>query len=241
MAFDKSNKDQSLFKIFTFYNSYVNTNVPRYQNAVFRKFGFHVNYIIEEDFSHGDFLNHVCQNVTDTQYLIFFDVDCIPTSKIWIDHILNDLAEPRTIAGAAQTANHLQNGQNLYVSPFFFGISTAYLKELSYPDMRMTDDMDAGQNLTKAVLKNGGIVKYWWPTHIEKEEWSLFHPEHTKFGPGTTYGSLVYHAFFSRFDLSDRFIKKCKSILTFTDKVRFVKIPRRIEKIKKVLFSKKPS
>jgi hypothetical protein len=101
--------------------------------------------------------------------------------------------------------------------------------------------MDAGQNLTKIVIENGGNVKYWWPTHIEKEEWTLYHPEHTKFGPGTTYNNLVYHAFFSRFDLSDRFIKKCKSILTFTDKVRFVKIPRRIEKIKKALFSKKSS
>jgi hypothetical protein len=45
---------------------------------------------------------------------------------------MSDLERAKTLAGAAQTANHLRNGQNLYVSPFFFAISTSYLKELNY-------------------------------------------------------------------------------------------------------------
>lgn len=211
---EKIKNDPKLFKIFSFYNSKVNPKVAQYQKAVFRHLGFQINHIIDESFStHGDFLNYICRNTTDTRLLIVFDVDCIPLKKDWLKELLNDLSEPRTIAGAAQTANHLRGGKNLYVSPFFFGISTEYLKELNYPDMNMTDDMDAGQNLTEQVINNGGSVKYWWPTEIEEQQWDLYHPKHNRFGYGTTYNDRIYHAFLSRFDLADRFVKKCKTIL----------------------------
>jgi hypothetical protein len=122
--------------------------------------------------------------------------------------LLNDLLEPDSLVGAAQTANHLREGKNLYVSPFFFAISTRYLKALNYPDMRMTeqikktndfpDAVDAGQHLSEVVSEHGGKLKFWWPTHIEEEKWPLFHPEHTRFGLGTTYNDCIYHAFYSR-------------------------------------------
>lgn len=210
-----TNKNQQkLYKIFAFYNSKVNPKIPRYQKAVFRHFGFNILQVVDESFpTHGDFLNHICQTVTDTEYIIIFDIDCIPTKKNWLHKLLSDIQQPRTIVGAAQTANHLRNGKNLYVSPFFFAISTAYLKELNYPDLKMTSDMDAGQNLTEQIRINGGNIKYWWPTDIEEVQWNLYHPEHTKFGLGTTYNDCIYHAFFSRFDLANRFVIKCKSIL----------------------------
>ncbi|MGN6491564.1 MAG: hypothetical protein ACTHLE_06165 [Agriterribacter sp.] len=208
-----NNRQDETFKIFSFYNSNVDKAIPKYQKAVFRHFGFHINHIVDEKFSHGDFMNHICRTVTDTRYLVFFDVDCIPVKGDWMEKLLNDLETPRTIAGAAQTANHLRDAKNLYVSPFFFGISTAYLKELDYPDMNPTEDMDAGQNLTEQIEKRGGNVKYWWPTDIESPQWLLYHPEHTQFGPGTTYDDRVYHAFFSRLDKSNRFVKKCRTIL----------------------------
>lgn len=210
MAHTRSKKT---YKIFSFYKKNVGKRVPRYQKAVFRLFGFSITHIVREDFSHGDFLNHVCRNVTDTDYLIFFDIDCIPVNRNWINRLLADLETTRTIAGAAQTANHIGNGENLYVSPFFFGISTAFLKELNYPDMNMTEDRDAGQHLTEVVQAAGGRVVYWWPTEIEEPTWKLYHPEHTQFGPGTTYENMVYHAFYSRFDLANRFINKCKGLL----------------------------
>jgi hypothetical protein len=212
--FRKTKDDPALFKIFSFYNSKVNPKIPRYQEAVFNHFGFSIQQIIDESFpTHGDFLNHICRTVTNTKYLIVFDIDCIPTKKNWFSKVMDDLQQPRTIVGAAQTANHLREGKNLYVSPFFFAISTAYLNKLNYPDMNMTDDMDAGQNLTEKIIKDGGNIIYWWPTNIEEEQWNLYHPKHKKFGPGTTYNDCIYHAFFSRFDLADRFIMKCKSIL----------------------------
>lgn len=214
------------FKIFSFYNSKVHTLTPKYQKAVFNYFGFDIHYIVNEQFSHGDFLNYVCRNITDADYIIVFDVDCIPLTKSWINKLLADLEPADSITGAAQTANHLREGKNLYIAPFFFGISTAYLKKLNYPDMRLTPDMDAGQNLTQVIQKHGGHIVYWWPTHIEDERWPLYHPEHTMFGMGTTYNDAVYHEFYSSINLSPRFIAKCKSILPWYTKL-YLKVTNR--------------
>lgn len=215
MLFNRKKHEQSLFKIFSFYNHKVNPDVPKYQQAVFRHFGLTVNHVFDKRFSHGDFLNHICRTVKDTDYLVFFDIDCIPTRKEWLSRLLDDLLQPRTIVGAAQTANHLRGAKNLYVSPFFFAISTAYLKELHYPNMeKKGHDMDAGQNLTEQITKRGGNVKYWWPTDIEEVKWYLHHPDHPEFGLGTTYNDTIYHAFCSRENLSDNFLKKCKAILS---------------------------
>lgn len=204
----------SLYKIFSFYNSKVNPEVPRYQKAVFHYLGYSIHQIKNENYKeHGDFLNHICREITDTKYLILFDIDCVPVTKNWLSTLMADLKTPGTLAGAAQTANHLRNAQNLYVSPFFFGISTDYLKKLHYPDLRMTNDMDGGQNLTEQVIKDEGHIVYWWPTHVEEKKWSLYHPEHTYFGPGTTYNHAVYHAFLSLHGISGRFFKKCKEVL----------------------------
>lgn len=210
----RKHDNPSLYKIFSFYNSKVNAQVPRYQKAVFNYFGYTIKQVKNEDYTeHGDFLNDICKDVADTKYLIIFDIDCIPVKIDWLKMLLEDLEQPRTLAGAAQTANHLRAGKNLYVSPFFFGISIAYLKELNYPDLKMTDDMDGGQNLTEQVIKNRGHIKYWWPTEVEEKQWPLYHPEHTFFGPGTTYNGAIYHAFFSLHNMSNRFFKKCKEVL----------------------------
>jgi hypothetical protein len=219
----KKKKEQSLFKIFSFYNKDVNPDVPFYQQAVFTHFGFSINQIFDNKFSHGDFLNYICTKESDTDYIIIFDIDCIPTKKNWLSLLLNDLLDPDSLVGAAQTANHLRDGKNLYISPFFFAISTKYLKALNYPDMRMTeqikksndfpDAVDAGQHLSEVVSEKGGKLKFWWPTHIEEEKWPLFHPEHPRFGLGTTYNDCIYHAFYSRSNLSGRFLEKCKSVL----------------------------
>jgi hypothetical protein len=207
---------EPIVKIYSFYKNNVNRKVIRYQKAVFRKFGCRIHQVLDDDISHGDFLNRICRTVTDADYLVFFDIDCVPVDKAWLNVLLEQLSVTRVIAGAAQTANHLRNAQNLYVGPFFFGISTAYLKELAYPDMNMTEDMDAGQNLTETIVNRNGAVVYWWPTHVESPEWYLHHPQHNVFGPGTTYNNLIYHAFLSRFDLADRFILRCKQILKGT-------------------------
>lgn len=240
--------EKSLYKIFSFYNKEVNPRVPVYQKAVFKHFGFEINQVYNNEFSHGDFLNDVCRKVTDAVYLIVFDIDCIPVNKKWIGDLLADLKQPHSLVGAAQTANHLREGKNLYVSPFFFAISTEYLKELNYPDMRMTeqikksndfpDAVDAGQYLSEVVEQQGGRLVFWWPTHIEEDKWPLYHPEHKRFGLGTTYHDNIYHAFYSRSNLSNRFLEKCKQILEKDSNRFLVRIIARLKTIQRSLGSR---
>lgn len=212
--FKNKRKERSVFKIFTFYNSQINPEIPKHQKLVFDKFGISINQIKDDGTNHAGFLNEICKNTIDTDYLIFFDIDCIPTKKEWIVHLLTELLENKeTIVGAAQTANHIGDAKNLYISPFFVGISTDFLKKLNYPDATANSKMDVWQNITEQAKLHNGNLKYWWPTDIEEEKWYLHHPVHNKFGIGTTYNDLIYHAFFSRENNSDGFINKCKSIL----------------------------
>ena len=75
------------------------------------------------------------------------------------------------------------------------------------------DAVDGGQLLSEEVVRQGGELIFWWPTHIEEEKWPLYHSEHNRFGLGTTYNDCIYHAFYSRNNLSDRFLDKCKHVL----------------------------
>jgi hypothetical protein len=40
--------------------------------------------VFNNEFSHGDFLNDICKRVTDAEFLIVFDIDCIPVNKKWM-------------------------------------------------------------------------------------------------------------------------------------------------------------
>ncbi|PUZ24643.1 hypothetical protein GA0116948_105284 [Chitinophaga costaii] len=203
-------KDRCL-KFFSFYNAAVAPDIPVYQRSVSEKFGLSVNQVMDAAMTPTDFLNDICRRVTDTDYLIFFDIDCIPTKRMWLNKLITDLLEPHTIVGCAQTAHHLQDVCNLYVSPFFYAISTAYLKELHYPDLHPTDQVAAAQNLTEQVRLQQGTVRFWWPTHVEEPKWKLHHPSHKVYGLGTTYDDMVYHAF--EWKNGRAFVQKCKAIL----------------------------
>lgn len=212
--FNKKKQDNSLVKIFTFYKSNINPDIPKYQKMVFDKFGISINQILDDKLSHAEFLNKITRTVKDTDYLVFFDIDCIPTNRKWILNLFEDIiVHGYEFIGAAQTANHLVNAQNLYISPFFCCISSKLLKQLNYPDSNNTESIDVWQNITDKSIEQNIRIKYWWPTSIEEEKWYLHHPIHNKFGLGTTYNDCIYHAFYSRTDNSDRFLNKCKEIL----------------------------
>lgn len=214
MFFNSRSKDRSLLKVYSFYQSNIHPDIPKYQKMVFDAMGISINQVKKDRLNHARFLNYIGRDVVDTDFLVFFDIDCIPTSRAWLPKLLNDvLVENYPFVGAAQTANHLQDAKNLYISPFFCCISTKLLKELGYPEAHSTEKWDVWQNITEVALSQSVSMKYWWPTEIEDQVWYLHHPEHNKFGLGTTYEDAIYHAFFSRSDTPDRFVNKCKSVL----------------------------
>ncbi len=209
-----SESNEISYKIFSFYNKNVDKNFPLYQKKVFNLFGYKINQLTDYRLTHAEFINHVVQAEKKIDFLIFFDIDCIPTSPNTINILLSQLLDHKTMVGAAQSANHIDEGKNLYVGPFFLGISTKMLKELDYPDFREKEGQyDVAQYFSEKVRETKNYnIRYWWPTNIEVPRWKL-HQSKMGFGLGTEYENLVYHAFESRKADDPRFLKKCKTIL----------------------------
>jgi hypothetical protein len=154
----------------------------------------------------------------DFDRIVWLDIDCIPLSA-------KAFTLPFHFWGCAQRANHIQNCQHLYASPFAMGITLSIYEHINYPTFSATYRGDVGEELTYSYEQHFGhaptLLK---PLHIEEQPeggyWELTgNPPYDKFGLGTTYGMLpeeplFYHAFQIRDKASlRRFQKKCEHVL----------------------------
>lgn len=196
--------------IISFFNNNIDLEIVTYQKKVFEFFNLPLLQI-NDNCSHAEFLFSTFKNFNSFKYFIFFDIDCIPLQKEAIFSLLNDIQDGNTISGAIQTANHKKEGKNVYVGPFFLGISKSLFEKLCIESLDEDDNNDIGGILTSKSLDIGANIKYWFPTEVEMPCWNLY-PENI-FGYGTTYNGMIYHAFQIRFNTKNRFIKKCNSIL----------------------------
>jgi hypothetical protein len=198
-------------KIFSYYQSNIDNKIVYYQKAVFDKLEIPILQICS-DKSHGEWLNELILSLADEKYIIIFDIDCIPLSKMTLIKMLQDIQDGQTLSGAIQTANHKSNGENIYVGPFFMGFSINLLRDIGEFNFNESLLNDVGAEFSQKVISMNKKIKYWFPTKIEIPKWKLYPDQY--FGLGTTYDGLVYHAFEIRIPFNKyRFIKKCQSIL----------------------------
>jgi hypothetical protein len=160
--------------------------------------------------THSQFLEETLKN-SDKEFIIFFDIDAIPLQKDAIFLILAELVHGAVLAGAMQTAAHINNGMNNYVGPFFMGIQKNFYARCNFPSLKETDSYDVAGVLTHEAMNLSLPVKYWLPTDVEIKKWKLYKMGY--FGPGTTYNGLVYHAFDSRSGSYFNFVNKCRKVL----------------------------
>lgn len=198
-------------KIVSFCNKNIHPNVPLYQKKVFNKFQLTLEQFID-DYPHPFFLNKVLTEVTDKDYVIIFDIDAIPLKKQSVFCMIQDLHLGYKLVGAVQTANQYTNGKNNYIGPFFMGLSIEFYRQIQSPNLDDDGENDVAGILTKICKQNNLPHKYWMPTHIEIPKWNLFGIG--KFGLGTIYNGLIYHAFQVRDGNHYRFINKCKQVLS---------------------------
>lgn len=153
---------------------------------------------------------------TDHDFYIFFDIDCIPLNVYFYEKIVNKIKDGNTLAGAIQTANHLPNPINSYVSQAFMGISREVFYKIGCPNGISDFNHDEFQSYTELCIKNEINIEYWMPTKVEIPMWKLYKNSiHIgEFGIGTTYENMIYHNFASR-DGSyfDYFVDKCKEVI----------------------------
>jgi hypothetical protein len=142
---------------------------------------------------------------------IVFDVDCIPTAE-WVMPWLFQNALAGIVVGAAQRANHLENGGHIYAGPCALAFSRKTFERLGKPSFGATPRADVAEELTYSWEQFGIPLSLLWPTHVTVPKWTL-RPE-IPFGLGTTFGGAVYHAFeISKGQTVDMFLKKCREIL----------------------------
>jgi len=200
------------YKIYSFSNDDLHYDIKIYQKKVFDKFNIEINQIVwKKDHikygslilndgsiysnNHPYFLDCIINN-DKSDYLIFFDVDCIPLSPLFLDKLLNEISDKNTLSGAIQS-----NRFGTYVSAYFVGFYKNLYFECGSPPI--TDiNTDPFLRFTKSCIERDKRINYWLPSHVERSPY------------GTTYENLIYHEMQIRKPSNhESFIKKCKLVL----------------------------
>jgi predicted O-methyltransferase YrrM len=144
-------------------------------------------------------------------YLVL-DIDSIPLTPWAIPWAIQS-ARAGVVLGAAQRANHLNNGGHLYAGPCVLAFSRATFEKLGRPSFRATPRGDVGEELTYLCEEAEVPVSLLWPTQVTTPKWPL--RSGIEFGIGTTYGGAFYHAFeISKRHTVGLFLDKCREVLS---------------------------
>ena len=200
----------------TFYNESVDPLVPAMQKLAFEKLGLKINQYKMEGANwkgHGgtidDFIEEVFLHSEDN-ILVLWDIDCIPLNADIVNEAIY-FARRGGIMGIAQKANHIPNSI-IYSAPAFTAISRDTYIAIGSPKFACTPRSDCGGEITHSARQHGVEVRLLYPIHSEIPLWQL--DGDIMFGKGTTFGKNdIYHAFYSRKDNTDMFVRKCNELL----------------------------
>lgn len=188
----------------------LNPDVIFYQKKVFDKFNLSLTQLVSEN-NHAFGLSQIIKQSKE-DYLIIFDIDCIPLSFDFFDLILKDIQDNNTLAGAIGCANH-KNPNKLYIHPCFMSFNKQLYFECGSPCLEEYEDGDVAQKFTDVCLLKNKNVKYWEITDSKDKIWEL-KPMNMKFGHGTIFRNLIYHQYQIRMQSQQKcFIDKCIQIL----------------------------
>jgi hypothetical protein len=197
--------------IISFYNEHIPAKVIEYQKKVFEHLGQPIKQINPEIWEgHGLTIDTYLKN-TVWDYVIIFDIDCIPLNKIIIPFTINWITSNTGLFSVAQKASHIPNSI-IYASPAFIAFSKQTFEILGSPTFTCTPRSDTGGELTHLALEKGLQVRLMMPVEVQKKLWHLTETE--MFGLGTNYENQIYHQFYSRKNMSDSFYTKCNEVMT---------------------------
>lgn len=197
-------------RIISFHNGNLNPDLLLHQKMVFDKFGIPLEQI-ETGLFHSDAIDHFIAN-QEWDTLVLFDADCIPLVPDAVNMAIDIVTKNNKVFGASQKASHIQNSK-IYVAPCFMAFTKETFELLDCPSFIATSRGDVAEEITYACREYRINFQLLYPTKVEVPLWELVNG--VKFGYGTTYGNLVYHAFESNANhgSTQRFIDKCKEVL----------------------------
>lgn len=227
MLYNYIDWDNKRYKVGVYSMHYTSTKkeFADYQKKVFQKFNRFINQIEwpnEGYLGHGNFMNHIART-EDVDYIIFFDIDCIPLRKDFIEVILEKIHNKNVILGPEQRTSHISDEitKGVFAAPSCFCISKRFYKILGEPSFEATYRGDIAQELTHVCREKGYGVEFIKFKSSKERVWEL--RDGIMFGPGTTYEDLVYHNFNSTSGTNiNYFVEKAKEVLDYIDIKKFV-------------------
>lgn len=198
----------------TRYISFHNGNIPEEvllaQASVFAHFNLPLEQI-KTDLQHPDAIDHFLKT-EDWFCVVIFDIDCILLDFEGLQFFIDYAILMHTLVGGAQNASHIK-GCIDYVSPACMILTKEVYKLAGEPSFKPDEFGDVATGVTRAVLSSGGYVNIIDPTDVAHPLWKL--NSGLKFGIGTTYGGIFYHAFESRQNAESRkmFVKRCGDVI----------------------------
>ncbi len=195
----------------TFYTDNIDPRIPEMQKKVFEKLGMEIVQLKPDWKGHGGTIDEWLKEfyIAQNEVLVLWDIDCIPLNTNIVNEAIA-FADTGGIMGVAQKASHIPNSI-IYAGPAFLAFSIKTWNALGCPTFACTERSDCAGELTHLAREKGVEVCLLYPSHVEKPMWELDGP--IKFGKGTTFQNSIYHAFYSRKDNGDMFIKKCEEVL----------------------------
>lgn len=216
---------------FTFFDhSNRDPEVTEYHQKVTSYFNMPWNYIPIDYkiINHGGAIEYIIKNLSDKiQYFAFFDNDCLPLVNNLHEIIYLKLLDKLTLYGGCQTASHIhKEKEHPFVAPSSFCISADLYKKIGQP--HLGDSIKRSDTVEETTFRCQELgyqvcmvypVSYFPLTEEEIESsgnpkfWTLQKgfDHHIKFGLGTNYGNLFFHAFMQN-------LRRSKELLISTAK-----------------------
>ena len=198
--------------IITFYNEKVDNDIVLYQKKVFEHFGQTIHQIKPDVWrGHGGSIDYFIENHKKRwEYLILFDIDCIPLDNSIIPESIDWIKNNNGLFSIAQKASHIKDSI-IYAGPAFISFTKKTYDLMNRPTFTCTDRSDCAGELTHKANEMGLPVNLLYPTDVSVPRWDL--NNEIKFGTGTNFENRIYHHFESRKNIKDGFVKKCIEVI----------------------------
>ena len=179
------------------------------QKEVFDYFGITINQY-KGNLRHPQFMDIIINNI-DSDFFIFFDIDCIPLSKNLVTYIIDKIGFD-SIIGIEQQCNSNTSINHIYCGPACFAISKEHYLRLGQPSFNETTRSDVAEELTHISEEMKQKIHFFKKYHSDNDLWKL--GEDRYFGHGTNYEDKVYHQFEIRKQENiEKFLTKCLEII----------------------------
>lgn len=180
-------------RVITFHNGNLDPELLSHQMAVFDKFQIPLEQI-KTSYSHPAAIDHFIDK-EDWDQIILFDADCIPINNKAIPIAVETIKNNHKIFAASQKASHIPDSK-IYAAPCFMAFTKKTYQHIGEPSFHATHRGDVAEEITYSCRAHQIAVELLYPTHVEVPMWDL--TDKIRFGFGTTYADLVYHAFESQ-------------------------------------------